>query len=59
MKIMINKVICNIVVIPHKPYYVGKYDNVCYGDAGYEKVIFVVIIIIIACIAGYLYGFKK
>lgn len=56
---MIINILNKIVVIPHKPYYIGKYDNVCYGDAGYEEVIFAVIIIIIACIAGYLYGFKK
>lgn len=52
---MIINILNKIVVIPYKPYYIGKYDNVCYGDAGYEEVIFAVIIIIIACIVvGYM-----
>ena len=59
MKMMIINILNKVVVIPYKPYYNGKYDNVCYGDAGYEEVIFAVIIIIIACIVCYLDDFKK
>lgn len=44
------------VIILHKPHYIGKYDYIHYGDGGYEELIWMVIIIIIACIAGYLYG---
>ena len=56
-------IICT-VVIPHEPHYIGKYnnlyyDNMSYGDGGYEEVIFAVIVIIIVCIVCYLDDFKK
>lgn len=43
----------------------GSYYNIyCYcmwydDNEGYERIIIAIIIIIIACIAGYLYGYKK
>lgn len=50
--------IIKYVVIPHPPIN-GSHNYVSYGNEGYEKIIIAIIIIIIACIASYLDGYKK